>query len=97
MAEKVYTDQPSQPSLPQRFVHIYVRFGQNFHPQLWVSPDKECYIKLLADIVDPDQTAPKEQSDLGLHCVLRYFCPDTESQYGPINALTSTIYQQAAP
>ena len=30
-----------------------------------------------ADSVDPDQTAPKEQSDLGLHCLLRPVCPNT--------------------
>ena len=24
---------------------------------------------------DPDQTAPKEQSDQGLHCLLKYICP----------------------
>ena len=30
--------------------------------------------KYEANSVDPDQTAPKEQSDLGLHCVL--FCRD---------------------
>ena len=27
--------------------------------------------------VDSDQTAPKEQSDLGLHCLLRLKCPNT--------------------
>ena len=24
----------------------------------------------------PDQTAPKEQSDQGIHCSVEYFCPD---------------------
>ena len=28
----------------------------------------------MANSVDPDQTAPKEQSDLGLHCLLRLLC-----------------------
>ena len=28
------------------------------------------FIGKLAKGVDPDQTAPKEQSDLGLHCLL---------------------------
>ena len=28
----------------------------------------------VANIVDPDQTAPKEQSDQGLHCLLRPVC-----------------------
>ena len=30
-----------------------------------------------ANSVDPDQTAPEEQSDLGLHCLLRPICPST--------------------
>ena len=28
----------------------------------------------MANSVDPDQTAPKEQSDLGLHCLRMTFC-----------------------
>ena len=28
----------------------------------------------MANIADPDQTAPKEQSDLGQHCLPRHFC-----------------------
>ena len=28
----------------------------------------------MAKSVDPDQTAPKEQSDLGLHCLHMPFC-----------------------
>ena len=27
---------------------------------------------------DPDQTAPEEQSDLGLHCLLRHFCSNIQ-------------------
>ena len=30
----------------------------------------------MANSVDPDQTAPKEQSDQGLHCFLRSSCPN---------------------
>ena len=30
----------------------------------------------IASSVDPDQTAPKEQSDLGLHSFLRPICPN---------------------
>ena len=30
----------------------------------------------MANSVDPDQTSPKEQSDLDLHCLLRYYCPN---------------------
>ena len=26
---------------------------------------------------DPDQTAPQEQSDLGLHCFVSSICPNT--------------------
>ena len=29
----------------------------------------------MANSVDPDKTAPKEQSYLGLHCLLRPICP----------------------
>ena len=28
----------------------------------------------IANSIDPDQTAPKEQSDVGLHSLLRHFC-----------------------
>ena len=31
----------------------------------------------MANSVDPDQTAPEEQSDLGLHCLPRHICPKT--------------------
>ena len=31
----------------------------------------------MANSVDPDQTAPKEQSDLVLHFLLRPICPNT--------------------
>ena len=31
----------------------------------------------MANSVDPDQTAPEEQSDQGLHCLLRPICPNT--------------------
>ena len=29
----------------------------------------------MANCADPNQTAPKEQSDQGLHCLFRQFCP----------------------
>ena len=32
----------------------------------------------LAYSVDPDQTAPQEQSDQGLHCLLRYISAPTQ-------------------
>ena len=32
----------------------------------------------MANCVDPDQTAPSEQSDLGLHCLLKHICPNIE-------------------
>ena len=35
----------------------------------------------LANSVDPDQTAPKEQSDLGLHCLLIQFCSNIYNYY----------------
>ena len=31
----------------------------------------------MANSVDPDQTAPQEQSDLGLHCLPRTVCLKT--------------------
>ena len=31
----------------------------------------------IANSEDPDQTAPLEQSDLGLHCLPRPICPKT--------------------
>ena len=31
----------------------------------------------MANSVDPDQTAPLEESDLGLHCLPRHICPKT--------------------
>ena len=39
----------------------------------------------MANSVDPDQTAPKEQSNPGLHCLLRPVCPKTLNFYGMIN------------
>ena len=53
------------------------------HPKIWNDADG------MANIVDPDQTAPleesdlgirlllQEQSDLGLHCLPRHICPKT--------------------
>ena len=35
----------------------------------------------MANSVDPDQTAPLEQSDQGLHCLPRPVCPKTEEHY----------------
>ena len=35
----------------------------------------------LANSADPDQTAPKEQSDLGLHCLPTHFCPNSYCDY----------------
>ena len=49
----------------------------------------------MANNVDTDQTAPKEQSDLGLHFLLMHFCTSiynhyTSLVYGLVNC-TSTI------
>ena len=38
----------------------------------------------LANSEDPDQTAPPEQSNLGLHCLPRPICPKTLDHYGTI-------------
>ena len=31
----------------------------------------------VANRADPDQTAPKEQSDQDLHCLVHHVCPNT--------------------
>ena len=38
-----------------------------------VMPPKD--VVRMANSVDPDQTAPYEQSDQNLHCLLRHICP----------------------
>ena len=48
----------------------------------WTGPVLNAVIYLIdadevAISVDPDQTAPVEQSDQGLHCLVRLTCPDT--------------------
>ena len=43
----------------------------------------------MANTVDPDQTAPLEQSDLGLHCLPRHICPKTNDLYGSSHVLFS--------
>ena len=32
----------------------------------------------MANSADPDQTAPQEQSDQDLHCLLMHVCPNCE-------------------
>ena len=39
-------------------------------------------VERMANSVDPDQTAPLEQSDQNLHCLLRHTCPNIENFYG---------------
>ena len=39
----------------------------------------------MANSVDPDQTAPKEQFDLGLHCLLSYICPNIDGTVNMVN------------
>ena len=43
------------------------------------------FLKLLANSVDPDQTAPSEQSDLGLHSLLLHFWPKLHDKYRPMS------------
>ena len=38
----------------------------------------------MADSVDPDQMPHSAASDLGLHCLQRTSCPNTEGYYGTI-------------
>ena len=51
-------------------------------PSLWVFRHKDA--NGIANSEDPDQTAPKEQSDLGLHCLPRPICPKTLDHYGTL-------------
>ena len=46
-----------------------------------------------ANIVDPDQTAPQEQSDLDQQCLLKGFSPNTQSYNG--NQTTTHIFFHA--
>ena len=39
-----------------------------------VTSDVLIWAGIEANSVGPDQTAPQEQSDQGLHCLLKYFC-----------------------
>ena len=39
-------------------------------------------IEKMANGVDADQTAPYEQSDQNIHCLLRRTCPNIENFYG---------------
>ena len=41
--------------------------------------------------VDTDQTAPEEQSDLGLHCLLRPICPNISNYYGNTRVLQGAV------
>ena len=36
---------------------------------------------VLSNSVNPDQTAPEEQSDHGFHCLPRHICSNTEGRY----------------
>ena len=45
----------------------------------------------IANSVDPDQTAPEEQSDLGLHYLPRSTCPKTYDHYGIVNLYFSLM------
>ena len=47
-------------------------YGQG---QVLKYPIRASYIVCLANSADPDQTAPEEESDLGLHCMLNKYCP----------------------
>ena len=35
----------------------------------------------MANSLDPDETAPKQQSKLGLHCLLMHFSTNIEGRY----------------
>ena len=41
----------------------------------------------MANRVDPDQTAPKEQFDQNLHCLLRHIGPNIENFYGSTSSI----------
>ena len=50
---------------------------------------------LLTNSADLDQTAPQEQSDLGLHCVLREHCYNILSNYSMICCSKSSAVSSA--
>ena len=46
----------------------------------------------ITNSVDTDQTLIKEQSDLGLHCLLRSVYPKTKEHYGTLHIYTTWAY-----
>ena len=52
----------------------------NFTRSVWLYLDVSKSTDRMANIVDPDQTAPK-QFDLGLHFLLRPTCPNIYHKY----------------
>ena len=58
-----------------------------FHIYIWTSWFvRESFTTLLANSADPYQNAPKEQSDLGLHCFLLHTCPNTSGSVQTVNS-----------
>ena len=52
----------------------------------------------MANSVDPDQTAPEEQSDQNLHCLLRHTCPNIWNFYKVVQLMTNeSDSDEAAP
>ena len=61
--------------------------SSSFQLELSSTVDKQC--------ADLDQTAPLEQSDLGLHCMLREHCYNSLSNYSMICCSKSSAVSSA--
>ena len=59
-----------------RYQELTVALYQKFHVLILASGKKLNSAYKMANIADPDQTAPQEQSDQGLHCLLRCLGPN---------------------
>ena len=46
----------------------------------------------MANSVDPDQTVPLFQSDLGLHCLPMHISPKTLDHYGTLTRYDNTTF-----
>ena len=54
----------------------YHNYQKKCKKLITLSGDMSEMLSEMAYSVDPEQTAPEEQSDLGLYCLLRLFIPN---------------------
>ena len=55
----------------------------------------QTYICIQANSVDPDQTAPKEQSDLGPHCLQKWLLKSQADEKADDNSYTKLHYTES--